>query len=90
MRTDYHAYPPQVAADVEVTEQRDGGRPAFIIGSAASGRYILLRETEYKVLGLLGASLAPGATCSALLLSLMNWAEVTSYWRGLLRRVIFA
>ena len=64
MKTDYCTYPPQIAADVEITEQHDGDRLAFIVGSASSGRYILLRETENKVLGLLGASLTPGMVCA--------------------------
>jgi putative peptide zinc metalloprotease protein len=63
MKTDYCTYPPQIAADVEVTEQRDGERPAFIIGSASVGRYIILRETEKKVLSLIGTALTPVALC---------------------------
>ena len=53
MKTDYCTYPPQIAADVEITEQRDGERPVHIVGSASVGRYILLREAEFKVLSLL-------------------------------------
>ncbi|MGH9839287.1 MAG: HlyD family efflux transporter periplasmic adaptor subunit [Blastocatellia bacterium] len=63
MKTDYCAYPPQIAADVEINEQRDGDQPAFIIGSAAVGRYLLLRAVEYRVLQLLGAGLTPAAVC---------------------------
>ena len=63
MKTDYCAYPPQLAADVEITEQRDGGRTVFITGSAAVGRYIILRETEVKVLRLIESALSPGALC---------------------------
>ncbi len=44
MKTDYCAYPPQIADDVEIGEQRDGDRPAFIIGSSSVGRYLLLRN----------------------------------------------
>jgi len=36
MKTDYCAYPPQIAPDVEIGEQRDGDRPAFIIGSSST------------------------------------------------------
>ncbi|MGH9834460.1 MAG: hypothetical protein ACREBD_26840 [Blastocatellia bacterium] len=61
MNTDYCAYPPQLADDVEITEQRDGDRLAFIAGSAAVGRYILLREAERRVLSLLEESLTPAA-----------------------------
>ncbi len=44
---DYCAYPPQIASDVEVTEQRDGERLVYIVGSAAVGRYVLLHPTEH-------------------------------------------
>jgi multidrug efflux pump subunit AcrA (membrane-fusion protein) len=56
MKTDYCAYPPQIAADVEIVEQRDGERTAFIVGSASAGRFIILRETERKVLNLIDES----------------------------------
>ncbi len=56
MKTDYNEYPPRTGTDIEVIEQFDGGRRSFIIGSSASGRYILLRENEYRVFGLLDAS----------------------------------
>jgi multidrug resistance efflux pump len=64
MKTDYSAYPPQLAADMEITEQQDGERLVFIVGSAAVGRYIILRETEEKVLRLIGSGLTPGALCA--------------------------
>ncbi len=63
MKTDYCAYPPQIAADVEVAEQRDGGRAAFIAGSASAGRFIILRETERKVFNLIDESRAPRGVC---------------------------
>lgn len=63
MKTEYCHYPPQIASDVEVSEQRDGGHPAFTVGSAATGRYILLRATEHNVQRLLGQSLSPNAVC---------------------------
>jgi hypothetical protein len=63
MKSIYCAYPPQLADDVEITEQRDGDRQSFIAGSAAVGRYILLREAERRVLSLLEESLAPAALC---------------------------
>jgi putative peptide zinc metalloprotease protein len=63
MKTDYRTYPPRIATVVEVAERRDGGRPAYIIGPGAAGRYILLHEAEYKVFGLLTGSLQPGAVC---------------------------
>jgi putative peptide zinc metalloprotease protein len=63
MKTDYCAYPPGIAADVEIAEQRDGDRPAFIVSSASVGRYLLLRTAEYRVLQLLGTNLTPAAVC---------------------------
>src|SRR5215475_3133298 len=63
MKSDYCAYPPQLADDVEIAEQRDGDRLAFIAGSIAVGRYILLREAERSVLSLLEGSLTPAALC---------------------------
>src|SRR5262245_35732994 len=64
MKSDYCAYPPQLADDVEITEQRDGHRRSFIAGSVAVGRYILLREAERRVLSLLEDSLTPAAFCA--------------------------
>ena len=61
MRTDYCHYPPLVAADVDVTQAspHSNGVRTYIVGAHAAGRYILLRETEYQVLSLLGRSLTP-------------------------------
>ena len=61
--TDYCAWPPQPAADVEVAEQRDGDRLVYIVGAASVARYLILRETEYKVFQLLGETLSPSALC---------------------------
>ena len=63
LKTDYCAYPPRIAADVEIAEQRDGDRPAFIISSASVGRYLLLRTAEYRALRLLDENLTPAAVC---------------------------
>ena len=60
MKADCCAYPPHVAAEVEITEDRDGDRPVFIVGSPRVGRYLMLRATEYNVLRLLSPSMAPG------------------------------
>jgi putative peptide zinc metalloprotease protein len=62
--TDYCKYPPQLAADVEIAEQRDGDRSAFVIGSLAAGRFLLLRETEQRVLRLLDSERSPDAVCA--------------------------
>ncbi len=64
MQTDYCTYPPQIAADVEITEQRDGDRQAFIVGSVSAGRFILLRETEHKVLCLLDEARPSAVVCA--------------------------
>jgi putative peptide zinc metalloprotease protein len=61
--TDYCAYPPQLADDVEVAEQRDSDRMVYVVGSASVARFLILRETEYKVFQLLGESLAPPELC---------------------------
>jgi multidrug resistance efflux pump len=50
MKTESCAWPPQLADDVEIAEQRDGDRAAFIVGSAAVGRYLMLRDVEHGVL----------------------------------------
>ncbi|HEU0175876.1 MAG TPA: HlyD family efflux transporter periplasmic adaptor subunit [Blastocatellia bacterium] len=63
MKTDYCAYPPRIAVDVEISEQRDGDRPAFIVGSSSVGRYLLLRTAEYRALQMLGEELMPAAIC---------------------------
>jgi putative peptide zinc metalloprotease protein len=60
---DFCAWPPQIAADVEIAEQRDGDRQAYIIGSASAGRYLLLRTMEYRVLRLLDEKCPPVAVC---------------------------
>src|SRR5690348_159267 len=63
MTTDYCAYPPELAADLEITEQRDGERTVFIVGSAIVGRYLLLRDVEHQVLGLIDGARAAGDVC---------------------------
>src|SRR5581483_7202669 len=63
MKSDYCAYPPQLAEDVEITEQRDGARTVFIVGSAAVGRYLLLRATEQRVLSLLDGARTGADVC---------------------------
>lgn len=64
MKNDYCAYPPQIAADVEIAEQRDGARLSFIVGSASVGRYLLLRATENQVMGLIDGARAAGEVCA--------------------------
>jgi multidrug resistance efflux pump len=64
MKTDYCAYPPRIAVDVEIGAQRDGDRPVFVVGSSSVGRYLLLRTPEHRVLQLLGEGLTPAAICA--------------------------
>jgi putative peptide zinc metalloprotease protein len=64
VNADYCTYPPSIAGDVEVTEDGDGDRPAYIVGAATVGRYLILRATEYSVLRLLSQSRAPGEICN--------------------------
>jgi putative peptide zinc metalloprotease protein len=63
MRSEYRTYPPQMAGDVEIIQQPDGNRPAFIVGCASAGRFILLGETECRVLKLLDGSHTPAEVC---------------------------
>jgi len=53
MKTDYCSYPPKLAADLEIAEQRAAERSVFIVGSAALGRYLLLRGAENRVMSLI-------------------------------------
>ena len=65
MKTDSCSYPPELAADVEITEQRDGERTVFIAGAASVGRYLLLRATEHRVVRLLDGVRTVAGVCEA-------------------------
>ncbi len=65
MKTDYCAYPPQLAADLEIAEQREAERTVYIAGSAGVGRYLLLRATEHQVVGLIDGARTAGGVCEA-------------------------
>ncbi|MFN0087259.1 MAG: HlyD family efflux transporter periplasmic adaptor subunit [Blastocatellia bacterium] len=65
MKTDYCSYPPELAADVEITEQRDGERTVFIAGAASVGRYLLLRATEHRVARMIDGSRTVAGVCEA-------------------------
>jgi putative peptide zinc metalloprotease protein len=54
-------YPPRPAEDVEIVPCNDGARATFIVGSAAAGRYLILGETENRILQLLDGSRTPSA-----------------------------
>jgi multidrug resistance efflux pump len=62
-KNEYCAWPPRLADDVEITEQRDGGRTAFVAGSISAGRFTLLGENERRALELLNEALAPAEVC---------------------------
>ncbi len=66
MKTDCTVYPPRLAADVEIAEQPDGERTAFIIGSASVGRYLLLRVIERQVVALLDGTRTATEVCDKL------------------------
>src|SRR5262245_18112719 len=63
MKPDYCSYPTRIAADVEIAEQLDGDRTAFVISSPSVGRCLLLRTVDYRVLRLLDDNLTPAAVC---------------------------
>lgn len=67
MKPDYCDYPPQPTADLEMAEQPDGERVVWVVGSASVGRYILLGETERKVLMLIDGQRTPPQICEAFL-----------------------
>jgi hypothetical protein len=78
MKAAYCAWPPQLAADIEVAEQRDGRRQTFIVSPASAGRFILLGETECRVLRLLGEGRTPTAICAPVS-SLLNLSTLTTF-----------
>ncbi len=61
----FTVYPPKPADDLEMAEQPDGERVVWVVGSAAVGRYILLGETERKVLLLVDGQRTPQQICEA-------------------------
>src|SRR5206468_5402124 len=50
MKADYCAYPPCVAVDVEITENRDGDRLAYIVGSPPSSNRLRLMVLGHRPL----------------------------------------
>jgi putative peptide zinc metalloprotease protein len=62
-KNEYCVWPPQLAADVGMTEQRDNGRVVFVAGSVSAGRFTLLGENERRVLELLKEGLTTAAIC---------------------------
>ncbi len=64
---DYCVYPPQPADDLEMAEQPDGERLVWVVGAASVGRYLLLGETERKVLMLVDGQRTPSQICETFL-----------------------
>ncbi len=64
MTIDYCDYPPRAATDLEINEQQDGARTNWIIGSSAVNRFIILRETEFKVFQLIDEDHTPPEICA--------------------------
>lgn len=59
MTAPFRVYPPRLTADVEVAEQLDGDWRTWLVGSAAVGRYIILRELERKVFDVVAEGVPP-------------------------------
>ncbi len=53
------AYPPRLADDVDIVPREDAGRPRFLIGSAAAGRYLILGAAEHQVVQMLDGAHTP-------------------------------
>ena len=54
MKFFYSQYPAEIADDVEITPQQEAGREVFVVGRAASGKYVKFGVTEQRVLQLVG------------------------------------
>jgi putative peptide zinc metalloprotease protein len=58
MKFPHSHYPAELADDVEITPQREAGREVWVVGRAATGRYIKLGANERRVLELVGGRAA--------------------------------
>ena len=63
---EFCTYPPQVAADVEISPRIDGETTTFVVGSPEAGRYLSLGVVEHRVIQLLDGTAAPAAVCFAM------------------------
>lgn len=45
----YCLYPPRLAAEIDVTEQVEGGQTRYVIRDRVAARYFLLKPTEYGI-----------------------------------------
>ncbi|HWS53471.1 MAG TPA: hypothetical protein VN228_05070 [Pyrinomonadaceae bacterium] len=52
-------YPPRLAADIDVTEQAEGGRTRYVVRSRAAARYFLLKPAEYGIFRRFDGARAP-------------------------------
>ncbi|HLF83551.1 MAG TPA: efflux RND transporter periplasmic adaptor subunit [Blastocatellia bacterium] len=46
----YCLYPPRLAPEVDITEQAEGGVSRYVVRNAATSRYFILKQPEYRVL----------------------------------------
>ncbi|MEK6322093.1 MAG: efflux RND transporter periplasmic adaptor subunit [Acidobacteriota bacterium] len=46
----YCLYPPQLAEEVDITEQIEAGVARYVVRNAATSRYFLVKQPEYRVL----------------------------------------
>jgi putative peptide zinc metalloprotease protein len=46
----YCLFPPQLAREVDITEQLEAGVPRYLVRNAATSRYFILKRPEYRVL----------------------------------------
>lgn len=58
MKCFFSQYPAEIADDVEVTPQQEGGKEVFVVGRAVTGKYIKLGANENRVLQLIGGRTA--------------------------------
>src|SRR6266851_8063193 len=46
----YCLYPPRIAPDVDITEQIEAGVTRYVVRNAATSRYFLIKQPEYRIL----------------------------------------
>jgi putative peptide zinc metalloprotease protein len=54
----YCLYPPRLADEVDITEQIEGGVPRYVVRNAATSRYFILKQPEYRILSQFDGTLA--------------------------------
>jgi putative peptide zinc metalloprotease protein len=53
----YCLYPPRIAQEVDITEQIEAGVARYVVRNAASSRYFVLKQPEYRVLSQIDGTL---------------------------------